>query len=347
MEPKISIIVPAYNIETYIERCVDSILNQTFYDLELIIVNDGSKDKTGEICDEIAELDQRVKVVHKKNGGPASARNLGIEKAKGEFIGFVDGDDYIDLDMYDLLYKLAVQYEADLVECAVKMIWNDRIEVKENHGGIESGDHLFAIKSLLDFPIRNCPVNKLYKRELFANLRYPNKLYEDGFMAYKIYYRAKKYVYVGKGKYNYVRREGSRMDQQGTYSLRNLDGVESQEERYYFLKEHVEDPYIIKLASFRFFKDIYNNYRNLQLNKKVDPQKKYRNELRQKIAENGTEFYANFRLNEFKPYIKIAHFPIFLFDILYRFYRFYFNFVLTIKRPLSKLKQRFIRPVAD
>ena len=115
--PKISIIVPVYNVEEYIHRCIDSILAQTFTDFELILVNDGSHDQCGKICDEYAENDSRIKVIHKKNGGLSDARNAGLEIAQGEYIGFVDSDDYIEHDMYEKLIEACKEYNSKLAMC--------------------------------------------------------------------------------------------------------------------------------------------------------------------------------------------------------------------------------------
>ncbi|NST07596.1 glycosyltransferase, partial [Enterococcus faecalis] len=117
--PKISIIVPVYNVEKYLEKCVRSILAQTFTDFELILVDDGSPDSSGAMCDQFAEQDQRVKVIHKENGGLSDARNAGIEIATGEYLGFVDSDDYIADDMYELLYTNIVKEDADLSICGI------------------------------------------------------------------------------------------------------------------------------------------------------------------------------------------------------------------------------------
>lgn len=122
MNPKISIIIPVYNVEQYIQKCIDSILNQTFTDIELILVDDGSADSSDSICDEYASRDNRIKVIHKKNGGVSSARNMGIRAARGDYIGFVDSDDYIDRRMYEVLYKQAIQYNADIVVSAIKTV---------------------------------------------------------------------------------------------------------------------------------------------------------------------------------------------------------------------------------
>ena len=112
--PKISIIVPIYNVEKYLDKCVSSILNQTFTDFELLLVDDGSPDRCGEMCDEYAKKDSRVKVIHRKNGGLSAARNSGIDAACGKYIGFIDSDDYIEENMYEHLYDVITKYDADI-----------------------------------------------------------------------------------------------------------------------------------------------------------------------------------------------------------------------------------------
>lgn len=120
MSLKISIIVPVYKVEPYIHKCVDSILAQTFKDFELILVDDGSPDNCGQICDEYAQKDSRVKVIHKENGGVSSARNVGIDTALGEYITFIDPDDIIEQNMYQVLFEHAIKYSADIVVCPIR-----------------------------------------------------------------------------------------------------------------------------------------------------------------------------------------------------------------------------------
>ena len=117
MDEKISVIVPVYNVEQYLERCVDSIINQTYKNLEIILVNDGSTDNSGKLCDELAKRDDRIRVIHKGNGGLSDARNAGIEEAESDLIGFIDSDDYIDEDMYELLIDNLRETNADLSMC--------------------------------------------------------------------------------------------------------------------------------------------------------------------------------------------------------------------------------------
>ena len=123
MNEKISIIVPVYNVEKYLKKCIDSIVNQTYKNLEIILVDDGATDRSGEICDELAKLDNRIKVYHKKNGGLSDARNYGVERATGSYVGFVDSDDYIDAEMYEKLYEAITKEAADVAECNLKIVY--------------------------------------------------------------------------------------------------------------------------------------------------------------------------------------------------------------------------------
>ncbi|UOK56378.1 glycosyltransferase [Bacillus sp. OVS6] len=121
--PAISIVVPIYNVEKYLHKCIDSILSQNFTDLEIVLVNDGSTDSCGRICDEYSIKDNRVKVIHKKNGGLSDARNTGIEISTGDFIGFVDSDDWVEPNMYETLYNLCISNSADISTCSI-FVWD-------------------------------------------------------------------------------------------------------------------------------------------------------------------------------------------------------------------------------
>ncbi|EME3187758.1 glycosyltransferase, partial [Enterococcus faecalis] len=166
--PKISIIVPVYNVEKYLEKCVRSILAQTFTDFELILVDDGSPDSSGAMCDQFAEQDQRVKVIHKENGGLSDARNAGIEIATGEYLGFVDSDDYIADDMYELLYTNIVKEDADLSICGIYDVYEGKEPIVKSliQGTFSREEALLLI--LQGNIISVHAVNKLYKRKLFA-----------------------------------------------------------------------------------------------------------------------------------------------------------------------------------
>lgn len=207
--PKISIIVPVYNVEKYIHRCIDSILHQTFKDFELILVDDGSLDNSGKICDEYAKEDDRIKVIHKENGGLSDARNVGLDIAQGEYIAFVDSDDWIEKDMYSILYENIRKYNADISICKTRKIFDSTVDnnITTNNCIIlnneEAFDCLFNNKY---YASHAC--DKLYKKSLFDGIRYPvGKLYEDMFTTYRLFEKANKVVFSDYIGYNYFQRK--------------------------------------------------------------------------------------------------------------------------------------------
>lgn len=208
--PLISIIVPIYNMEKYLRKCIDSILCQTYKNIELILVDDGSTDSSPQICDEYAELDDRVKVIHKHNTGQADSRNKGINIAKGEYIGFVDSDDWIDADMYEVLYNTIVDTGADISICGIFYEYANQIEVTYNCGGLYNYDREEAIRAIyMDTNIKSYSWDKLFKREVITN-NYPDTRYfEDLTILIKWIANANKTSIVGKAKYHYRQREGS------------------------------------------------------------------------------------------------------------------------------------------
>ena len=210
MKPRISIIVPVYNAAPYLSVCIESILNQTYKDLELILINDGSKDNSGEICDDYALRDNRIKVVHKKNGGVSSARNAGLELATGEYVGWVDADDYIEPDMFEYLYKLAINYKADIAECGYASVDGDKVTVANFGKGLEYGDGKFITHKYLEADIFYGIVTKLYKRSLFERVRFPEgRIWEDIWLVTYFCFEPVRYVRNPEVKYYYRQTEGS------------------------------------------------------------------------------------------------------------------------------------------
>lgn len=237
--PVISVIIPVYNVEKYIFKCVSSVLNQTFQDFEIILVDDGSQDMSGWYCDNYAKRDDRIHVIHKENGGLSDARNVGIDAAHGEYYMFLDSDDWIDKDMLEILYKLAIDERADIVECSYRNVYNNHIEEETaNTGQVITGDSLFAIQGELDWRyFKPVAWNKLYHKDIFADgKRYPvGRYHEDEFFTHKAFYSAKKLAYIDVSKYNYVReREGSIT---GTVTSKILDGCYALRERVEFAEE--------------------------------------------------------------------------------------------------------------
>lgn len=206
---KISVIVPVYKVEEYLERCVSSLCHQTYKNLEIILVDDGSPDNSGKMCDELAKKDARIKVIHKKNGGLSDARNEGIEKSTGEYIAFVDSDDWYDPNMLEILYNLCEKNQAEIAECSYRSIYKDSVLAETTcSGSVMKFTPVQAIESNLDW--KYCkPVawNKLYRRNIIGDIRYPvGKLHEDEFTTHLYYLAAKRIMYVDIALVNYERR---------------------------------------------------------------------------------------------------------------------------------------------
>lgn len=208
MSTLISIIVPVYKTEPYLRKCLNSIVRQTYENLEIIIVDDGSPDNCGKICDEYAALDSRIKVIHQRNGGLSAARNTGLKIASGAYIGFTDSDDWIDADMFETLYNGAQEHGADISICGFYSVRNNKYEeVKEEHtvlyGREDAMHHL-----ILDQAFTNQIWNKLFKRELFEGIYFPDgRTFEDIGTTYKLVEKADRIVFLNSCKYYYLRRK--------------------------------------------------------------------------------------------------------------------------------------------
>ena len=241
--PKLSIIVPIYNVEKYLPRCIESILNQTFREFELILINDCSTDNCKEICEKYKKIDSRIIVVNKKNGGVSSARNFGIDISRGEYIGFVDPDDFIDANMYEILFNTANSYNSDMVICDYYKVSEYDIkkyeEIQLNNKGIivENINNIDAIERILTVGEKFIFAwNKIYKRRLFENLRdNEGMIYEDEFLAHRILYRCNKVSIINSSLYYYVQRKGSIVN--STFSSKKFDKVYAIKDRVDFLKD--------------------------------------------------------------------------------------------------------------
>ena len=225
--PELSIIVPIYKVEKYLDECIRSLLQQTFTDFELILVDDGSPDACPQICDAAAEKDSRVRVIHQKNGGLSAARNTGIEAARGNWLGFVDSDDFVAPDMYEKLYHAAVNAGADCAVCSVQLTDENGKQI-ETPPNMKVTAGVYGQAALLEqlrsgwYPPLVMAVNKLYKRELFRTLRYPERrLHEDNFVVAELYLSMGSAVYIEDALYYYRQRTGSIM--QSKCTLRSLD----------------------------------------------------------------------------------------------------------------------------
>lgn len=248
---KISVIVPVYNVQEYLVRCVKSIQNQTFGDMEIVLVDDGSTDLSGYMCDEMARYDGRIKVIHKKNGGLSDARNAGIDIARGEYFFFVDSDDWIDDDTLEVLYRIAIDEHADIVECSYRNIFMDYVEDETaNTGEMIIGDSIFALKGQIAWKyFKSVAWNKLYHKKIFSDgKRYPvGKYHEDEFFTHKAFCAAERLVYIDLAKYNYVRERKGSITHKVTSKI--LDSCYALRERMDFVHERNMDEILIDLQN--------------------------------------------------------------------------------------------------
>jgi glycosyltransferase involved in cell wall biosynthesis len=208
--PVLSIIVPIYKVESYLRKCIDSILTQTFTDFELILIDDGSPDNCPQICEEYKILDKRVILVHKENGGLSEARNYGLNIARGDYLGFVDSDDYIASTMYEVMINAIKETGSDMVFCDNLRVSSDGITTQSWGGEAKCYSHEEAMYALLTDKINSQAWNKLYKRDLFKEIRYPKgRIYEDIATTYKYVHRCHKIAYIKTPLYYYTLRGDS------------------------------------------------------------------------------------------------------------------------------------------
>lgn len=259
MEDLISVVVPIYKVEKYLTKCVDSICSQTYKNLEIILVDDGSPDSCGDICEQYGKRDERIQVIHKENGGLSDARNAGLEAASGSYIIFIDSDDYIHAAMIETLYTLARNKKADIAVCGLKLIFDEEKGdvqadiTKAQTVTIASEEErlqYFFGKTQMIFTVA---WNKLYKRELFQDIRYPKgKLHEDEFTTYKLMDKAERIAYTDAELYFYVQRKDSIMGI--GFNMKRLSRLEAYEERMnYYLKRGNMAFYAQVLFYYRLF----------------------------------------------------------------------------------------------
>lgn len=285
----ISVIVPVYNVELYLERCIQSICRQSYSNLEIILIDDGSLDRCPEICDQLAQQDSRIAVIHKANGGLSSARNAGLRAASGDYIGFIDSDDWIEPDMYECLYNLLEEYQADIAICGAnsvdsegkivgtgkypeKILGYKQVTIYEN-------EQILAAHLKPSNDINAGVWNKLYRREIVEGIEFPeSKLYEDVFTTYKYLDRASRVVKCKSHKYNYFQRADSICGK--PFTANNFDSVQANKERYLFIKK--EYPDLESMARERLLTNMLNiGFRLAKTNQLTE----FRNELAEAITD--------------------------------------------------------------
>ncbi|WP_456277303.1 glycosyltransferase family 2 protein [Bacillus sp. AK128] len=337
--PLVSIIVPIYKVEKYIHRCLESITSQSYYNLEIILVNDGSPDDCGIIADRYAEVDRRIRVIHKENGGLSDARNYGVKEATGEYIVFIDSDDWIKHNMIEELVKNALNLNADVVQSAFYYAYEDKFLFDNRYYDRDAAPQIIDKEQLMKQLIKNEKVKnfawgKIYKTNLIKDIPFKKGvLFEDVFWAHQVLHRVKVFVLLNQPLCYYFQRDNSIVS---TYTIKNLDFIKGLLERHKFINKYYGNLSSESLVS--ILKASLIHYRLLLINKGKDPKKFYRKKLQMYIKQNRNEYYK-----VFKKHPELV-FQLFLFNLTPYLYLLYLIIkkvirILNLKKDASGLEE--------
>lgn len=302
MEPLLSVIIPVYKVETFLERCINSVIDQSYNNLEIILVDDGSPDNCPQICEKYALKDKRVKVIHKENGGQSSARNVGIDNAMGEYLTFVDSDDYLELDAYELLVREAVRNQLDIIGGGYRYYrpWKREESSKmlegEYDGNLEILTNVEALHKLyfgeaMFVPITIMVWNKIYKRSLFEDLKFKEGyILEDTEFTPKVLHRAKRIGSLNRLVYTYNIHLGiDSTSGMGASYKKIYSGIKMSESvKEYFEKNFI--PNISNKIKRMYFGGLFNAYFECTNNRKSDSEwRQLRKEVYSILIENKEE----------------------------------------------------------
>lgn len=237
----ISVIIPVYNVEAYLDKCISSIVNQTYRNLEIILVDDGSPDNCPAMCDAWKEKDSRIVVLHKENGGLSDARNAGMGAAHGEFISFIDGDDWIEPRFFEILQHELEAQNADVAAVQYRLCWEgDTCERQNAYEHVTVYDRQTAMRLLIQNQIKQVVWNKLYRSAQIRDIPFEKgKFHEDEFWTYQVIGRIERFAAIDYIGYDYFQRAGSIMG--AGYSSKRLDAVEAKTRRQAYLTEHMPE----------------------------------------------------------------------------------------------------------
>jgi|APEBP8051073178_1049388.scaffolds.fasta_scaffold00417_20 Glycosyltransferases involved in cell wall biogenesis len=284
---KISIIIPIYNVEKYLIRCLDSILRQTYRNIQVILVNDGSTDHSPKIVEEYALKDKRVKFIHQVNGGLSDARNTGYQFVTGDYLMFVDSDDLVATNFCEKMLQKAHEFDADIVECDFIRFKNED-ELLNLHfdSTAELMDSEIAIERLMKNELKQVVWNKLYRTSVVNNLFFERgRIHEDEFWTYQILGNAKKILKISDKLYFYRQQNQSIMAEK--YSIKRLDGMFAREQRMFYVLKNF--PKLSVLAVQTFWHSAFNNYQAIVRHEEIDPDSKIRKAIVEKVRENVSE----------------------------------------------------------
>ncbi|PQV47696.1 glycosyl transferase family 2 [Jejuia pallidilutea] len=297
---KISIIIPVYNVEQYLHRCMHSILNQTYTNLEIILINDGATDNSGEICDDYASKDDRILVIHQKNKGLSGARNSGLKRATGEFVGFVDSDDWIEYDMFERMMNLIQNENIDVVECGILK----SLDVEDNinrHGKLNIEDRLSALKRIItnqQFSVWR----RLYKKKIIEDITFvEGKNSEDVYFTLDVFKNINKIAYTSAPLYNYF--IGGVSITRGGYRLKTLDTVDAALHLEDMVRNQEKDEELKQIALDFLLEIVLYNYKLLNINNNLDDDYRHRKKLKSIIEKNYhlANKYLQLRLAKILP----------------------------------------------
>lgn len=309
MNEKISIIIPVYQVEAYLPKCLNSIIRQTYKNLEIILIDDGSKDQCGRICDEYARKDSRIRVIHKQNEGVANARNDGIKYATGDFISFIDSDDWIAANAYQVLYRGLKKYDADCAVggCINVVEKNGKCAVQRNRkrGHKPSAVCESSSQAMKRVLLNGSAVwNRLFKREVFDTIRFPSdRINDDEVVALHAYAECKKVVFLNQDTYFYRIRKNSITT--SSFSLKKMDIYYNSMDNLAFVRE--SRPELAVCAEFKYYKAMLYCYIHLKGMKRSPQSALLLKRLKQDIRKNQAMAMKNpYLLKRYKFLMKLC-----------------------------------------
>lgn len=293
MDEKISVIVPIYNVEKYLHRCIESIINQTYRNIEIILVNDGSTDDSKNICEKYLNKDKRIKLINKKNGGLSEARNAGLKKATGEIVSFIDSDDFIETNFYEYMLAEMKKTNSDIAICGTSIDYENgkkREKVNLTEEILDSKEAIIKLNSFSSFDMSVC--NKIFKRDIVKNIEFPiGKKSEDYFVTYKYLDKAKKIVVLPKAMYHYYQRPNSISRGKVNISYDYIEGSLRQKE--YIEKRYPDIQNVANTAYAFSYIAVYNRYIENDADLPREKKKKFKKEVKKYIKYIISNEYIN------------------------------------------------------